>query len=374
MKHEREIPMYTLEGVPDAEVTTHWFHTEDGLGLTLLRFQRHRGGDAVMVVHGLTTSTDMFIMPEHENLVSHLLDRGYDVWCLDHRMSNRYPYNLFKHRWTLDDVALNDFPAAIATIRQHIGADHPLHTVAHCLGATAFAMSLFARLVDVDSAILNSVALTPRVPRWSKVKLSFAPGLVDGLLGVPYLNPRWSEDPGLTRGELLSRAVSFFHRECDVPACHMLSMMWGTGWPALWRHENMADATHERAADLFGATSVNYYRHVNRMVEAGGAVKYDQDSPQYDRLPDDYFEHAADVETPILFTTGEDNRVFTNSNIVCFERLDRIVPERHQLHIFEGYGHQDPFMGKDVARDIFPRLDVFMDEHRRAPLPAGGAD
>ncbi len=25
-----------------------------------------------MVVHGLTTSTDMFIMPEHENLVSHL--------------------------------------------------------------------------------------------------------------------------------------------------------------------------------------------------------------------------------------------------------------------------------------------------------------
>ena len=67
-----------------------------------------RLGEAVMVVHGLTTSTDMFIMPEHENLVSHLLDRGYDVWCLDFRMSNRHPYNLFKHRWSLDDVALYD--------------------------------------------------------------------------------------------------------------------------------------------------------------------------------------------------------------------------------------------------------------------------
>lgn len=374
MKRERRIPMFTLEGVRDAEITTHWFHTEDGLGLTLLRFRRGIGGDAVMVVHGLTTSTDMFIMPEHENLVSHLLDRGYDVWCLDYRMSNRHVYNLFKHRWTLDDVALYDVPPAIATIRAEIGTDHPLHVIAHCLGATAFAMSLFARLVDVDSAILNSVALTPRVPRWSKAKLSVAPGLVDGLLGVPYLNPRWNEDPGLTRGELLSRAVSFFHRECDVPACHMLSMMWGAGWPALWRHENMADVTHERAADLFGATSVNYYRHVRRMVDAGGAIKYDIGNPRYDRLPDDYFEHAADVTTPILFTTGRDNRVFTDSNIVCFERLDRIVPGRHELHVFEGYGHQDPFMGANVARDIFPRLDVFMDLHRRIPAPSARND
>ena len=371
MRRQREIPQFTLAGVPDAEVTTHWFHTEDGLGLSFLRFQRERGGEAVMLVHGLTTSTDMFIMPEHENIVSHLLDLGYDVWCLDYRMSNRHSYNLFKHRWTLDDVALYDFPPAIATIRDHVGADHPLHVIAHCLGASVFAMSLFARLVEVDSAILNSVALTPRVPGWSKVKLAVAPGMVDGLLGVPYLNPRWSEDPGLTRGEVLSRAVSFFHRECDVPACHMLSMMWGTGWPALYRHENMADVTHERGGDLFGATSMNYYRHVNRMIRAGSAVKYHVGDPDYDRLPDDYFQHAMEVQTPILFVTGEDNKVFTDSNVVCFERLDRIVPGRHQLHTYPGYGHQDPFMGKDVARDIFPRMDQFLAEHRREPVASG---
>ena len=371
MRRQRDIPQFTLAGVPDAEVTTHWFHTEDGLGLSFLRFQRERGGEAVMLVHGLTTSTDMFIMPEHENIVSHLLDLGYDVWCLDYRMSNRHSYNLFKHRWTLDDVALYDFPPAIATIRDHVGADHPLHVIAHCLGASVFAMSLFARLVEVDSAILNSVALTPRVPGWSKVKLAVAPGMVDGLLGVPYLNPRWSEDPGLTRGEVLSRAVSFFHRECDVPACHMLSMMWGTGWPALYRHENMADVTHERGGDLFGATSMNYYRHVNRMIRAGSAVKYHVGDPDYDRLPDDYFQHAMEVETPILFVTGEDNKVFTDSNVVCFERLDRIVPGRHQLHTYPGYGHQDPFMGKDVARDIFPRMDQFLAEQRRARVESG---
>src|SRR5690349_9881808 len=100
----REIPLYTLAGVPDAKVTTIPFSTADKLGLTLTRFTR--GGDAtdaVLVVHGLTTSTDMFIMPEHYNLVRYLLDHGYrDVFCLDFRMSNRLPYNLAAHRYTMD--------------------------------------------------------------------------------------------------------------------------------------------------------------------------------------------------------------------------------------------------------------------------------
>lgn len=361
----REIPIFTLSGVEDADVETHWFETEDGLGLSFLRFSRGAADDAVMVIHGLTTSTDMFIMPEHENLVTHLLDRGYnDVWCVDYRMSNRHPYNLFKHRWTLDDVALYDFPAAVVEMRRHIG-DKPIHVISHCLGATTFAMSLFAGLVDVSSVVMNSVALTPRVPGWSRYKLRFAPAMVDYLLGVPYLNPGWSDDPGLTRGEVLSRAVSLFHRECDVPACHMLSMMWGTGWPALYRHENLADVTHRRGADLYGATSMNYYRHVNKMVQAGQAMKYHRDDPNYDRLPNNYFRNAPDIETPVLFMTGEANHVFANSNIVCFDRLEAMVPGRHELWVVPGYGHQDPFMGKDVARDVFPGIDTFLDEQRR---------
>ena len=40
---KREIPLYTLEGVTGAEVTTHYFSTEDGLGLSMLRFNRDPG-------------------------------------------------------------------------------------------------------------------------------------------------------------------------------------------------------------------------------------------------------------------------------------------------------------------------------------------
>lgn len=369
---QREIPLYTLDGVENAKVTPYFFNTEDKIGLSLLRFTRDTAGDAILIIHGLTTSTDMFIMPEHDNLVSYLLDHGYsDVWCLDFRMSNRYSYNLFKTRYTMDDIALFDFPPAIRVMRDEIG-DKPIHVICHCLGAASFLMSLFGKAVDgIASVIANSVGLTPRVPAWSNVKLRMAPFTVEYLLGLPYLNPMWSEDPGFTRGRLFSQLVSTVHRECDVPACHMLSLMWGTGWPALYEHENLADVTHRRGGDLYGAVSMHYYRHVRKMVAAGGAVKYEPDNPLYDRLPDDYFQYAAEIKTPVMFATGDRNRVFTNSNIVCYERLEKIVPGRHELQIIPGYGHQDPFMGKDVAREVFPLFLTFLDKHSSRSRTSG---
>ena len=45
--------------------------------------------------------------------------------------------------------------------------------------------------------------------------------------------------------------------------------MWGTGFPALYSHENLHPVTHRRGGDLYGATSLNYYRHVSRMIRAG---------------------------------------------------------------------------------------------------------
>jgi len=377
----REIPLFTLEGVSDADVTTHYFSTADGLGLSLLRFNRDRFirdggepcGDSVMIVHGLTTSSDMFIMPEHENLVSYLLDHGFtDVWCLDMRMSNRHSYNLTPHRWTFDDVALYDYPPAIDLIRSHIGPERGLHVIAHCLGSLSFLMSLFGKAIaPVTSVIANSVGLTPRVPRWSQLKLRVAPTMVEHVLGLGYLNPRWSQDPGFTRGELFARLVSASHHECDVPECHMLSMMWGSGRPALYHHENLADVTHRRSGDLYGPTSMNYYRHVNAMVRAGSrAVKYDPDDERFAALPDDYFAYVDEIRTPVLLTTGADNRVFADSNQVCHRRFREFGCDQHELVVYPGYGHQDVFMGERVAQDCFPPMLDFLNKHRvSAPTP-----
>ena len=52
---EREIPLYTLEGVRDAEISIHPFTTEDKLGLSMIRFLRAPADDVVVILHGLTT-------------------------------------------------------------------------------------------------------------------------------------------------------------------------------------------------------------------------------------------------------------------------------------------------------------------------------
>ena len=370
MQADREIALYTLEGVQDARVSTHYLTTEDKLGLSMLRFTRGEPtGDAVLVIHGLTTSTDMFVMPEHENLVSYLLGHGFnDVWCLDFRMSNRHSYNLMHHRYTMDDVALYDFPPAIAEIHSHV-PDARIHVICHCLGSVSFTMSLFGGVVDgITSVISNSVSLTPRLPRWSQTKLTVAPFVIERVVGFPYVSPRWADEPFLSRGKLTSRLVSMGHRECDVPACHMLSFMWGSGKPALYHHKNLADVTHRRGGDLYGATSVHYYRHVAKMVKAGRAVKYDPGNPRHATLPDDYLSRAREVKTPVMFVTGERNDVFRNSNVVAYEQLRRLGCSQHELNVIEGYGHQDVFMGREVARDVFPSFLDFL-ERKRAESP-----
>jgi lysosomal acid lipase/cholesteryl ester hydrolase len=357
----RRIPLYTLEGVPDADVTTHRFSTDDGLDLSMLRFCREASDDVVLVVHGLTTSSDMFIMPEHHNLVRYLLDNGFsDVWTLDFRMSNRHPYNRELRPFSMDDVALYDFPAALRTMRQKIGVRR-VHVVTHCLGSVSFLMSLFGGAVrDVTSVIANSVGLTPRVPTWSRMKLAFAPPLMESVLRLPCMDPRWHAGPRFSRGRLFSRAVDLFHRECDDSACHMLSLMWGTGWPALFSHDLLHEITHARSGDLYGGTGLHYHRHVRAMVRAGRAVRLDPSDSRHDALPRDYLEGAGRITTPVLLTTGDQNRVFADSNIVCYERLQAAAPGRHELEVFPGYGHQDVFMGRDVAHDVFPRMLDFM--------------
>ena len=58
----RKIPLYMLYGVGDCRIiSSHPFATPDMLELNLTRFLKESCGDVVMIIHRLTTSTDMFI-------------------------------------------------------------------------------------------------------------------------------------------------------------------------------------------------------------------------------------------------------------------------------------------------------------------------
>jgi pimeloyl-ACP methyl ester carboxylesterase len=361
---ERTIPRFTLDGVTGAEMSVYPFATEDGLGLELTRFLRAECDDVVLLVHGLTSASDVFIMPEHTNLAGVLLDSGFtDVWALDFRMSGRFPYDTETHRYTLDDIALFDFPAALKVLRSQIG-DRRVHVIAHCLGSVSFSMSLFAGAVtNIATLTCNSVSLTPRVPAFSRLKLSFGPALMEYVVGLPFIDPRFGDAPPLTRGWMLSKLVSLFHPECKEPACHLQSFQWGAGRPAMYEHANLLPVTHRRMADICCASGLHYYRHVRKMIEAGHAVKYDPGNRAHTRLPDDYTEHLADVRTPLLLLAPERNKVFTDSNIVFHRMLEKAAPGRHELAVLPGYGHLDPLIGKNSHVDVFPRIVDFLKRH-----------
>ncbi|MBV9023788.1 MAG: alpha/beta fold hydrolase [Streptomycetaceae bacterium] len=347
----------------DAKVTVHPFTTEDGLGLQLTRFRRTECEDVVLLVHGLTASSDLFIMPEHRNLATYLLDNGFgDVWTLDMRMSNRFPYNTEPHDYTLDDIALYDYPAALAELRRHIG-ERRVHVVAHCLGSMTFLMSLCAGTVqDVSSVVCNAVGLLMRVPVWSNWKVTYGRELIERVIGLPRLDPRFADAPPFSRGWVFSRLVSLAHPECGNPACHMVSFMWGTGWPALYSHDKLDPVTHERIADLLGPVGLDYHRHIRKIVRAGRAVKYDSGALRHAGLPDDYLAAAPGVDTPMLFLTGEHNHVFGDSNVLGYQKLVREAadPDRYELFVAPGYGYVDMIIGRDAHLEVFPHILDFL--------------
>jgi cholesterol oxidase len=362
----RTIPLNSLEGVKGADVSTHYASTGDGLGISLLRFQRAPCKDVVLLVPGLTASSDMFIMPEHRNLTQVLLDEGFtDVWTLDGRISKRQPYNHSRHRFNVDDVALYDNPAALDVVRRAVGPEARIHIISHCLGALSVAMSLFGKTIQgVRSVIVNGIALTPKVGPFAKAKLAVGPFLAESVLGADYLNPEWNQQAGISPGKLLAKGVSLMHRECDVPECHMTSFMWGYGYPVLFRHENLHEVTHRRTGDLFGGSGVHYYRHIRKMVRANNtAVKFDPKDVRYRHLPDNYLQDAADITTPVLLVAGQENALFLDSNVLCHERLEQAAPGRHQLEVIPGYGHADVIIGKNAAQDVFPRFLKFLRQH-----------
>ena len=182
---------------------------------------------------------NIFRAPVERTLVDELVDAGYDVWLENWRAS----IDLAPNEWTLDQAAEHDHPAAVQKVVEETGADE-LKAVIHCQGSTSFMMSAVAGLVpEVTTIVANAVSLHPVVPRLSRFKLSNVVPLVARL--TPYMNPQWGLSAPNATAKALALMVRITHHECDNAVCKMVSFTYGTGFPALWRHENLNPATHE---------------------------------------------------------------------------------------------------------------------------------
>ncbi|MEX2646903.1 MAG: alpha/beta fold hydrolase [Gaiellaceae bacterium] len=325
------------------------FTAGDGLELNLVnvRGEREPAKGPVLLVHGAGVRANIFRAPVERTLVDELVDAGYDVWLENWRASIDVPPN----EWTLDQAAVHDHPAAVRKVVEETGADE-VKAVIHCQGSTSFMMSAVAGLVpEVKTVVANAVTLHPVIPRISRFKLKNLVPLVGKL--TPFMNPRWGLEAPTKTAKALALMVRITHHECDNPVCKMVSFTYGTGFPALWRHENLNPQTHEWLKQEFAHVPISFFRQMGKCVEAGHLVSVES-RPE---LPRSFVADDPQTDARFAFFAGQENICFLPaSQERTFRFFDERRPGYHSLVEVPGYGHLDMFMGARAARDVFPLM------------------
>jgi predicted alpha/beta hydrolase len=338
------------------------FRAGDGLPLKLTRFR----GEAeptrgpVLLVAGTGVRGAIFSSaPQPRTLVDALVGEGYDVWVEDWRASIDLP----PLRYTLDQAAVFDHPAALREVKARTGAES-LKAIVHCQGSTSFTMTALAGLAgDVRTVVSNAVSLHPTVTRLSRAKLSLltpvASRVFDGA------DPQWAVRAPTPARRALAAWVHLRRHDCDEPACAMSTYIYGKGPDVLWRHANLDTATHHWVAREFGYVPFSFFRQILRSVKAGHLVPEDG-LPELPRSFEDATPPPGQLWT---FVAGERNVCFTpegqrRSHAWFRER----GPQDHGYAEFPGYSHLDVFFGRHAARDTFPAI---LDALGREPVPSG---
>lgn len=334
------------------------FRTADGLDL-LLRRSGPADAPAVLFVHGNGVSARMFDLPEIRNVTDVLADAGYESWLLDWRGSSRLPYAESGHRYTLDDVALYDLPAAVEQVRRRIG-DRPLFVVAHCVGALAVASALTAGLLPgLAGVIAQGVFLTPKVSGSSRVRVLLGSELIGGR--VTHLDSDFRKVGLWSKRTLLYAALSR-KGDCTDPTCRMVQHGWGMG-AKLFEHDHLDPRTHDRLADLFGAIGLSTLPHLRQMELAHAVVRFNLDDERYAPLPENALDSAGRIDCPVLLLSGSRNEAWPGANRLCHQVLAEREPGLDVRYVeIPSYGHLDTFIGRGAALDVFGHIADFLDE------------
>ena len=330
------------------------FTAGDGFPCSLVHVTGDRAPSKgpVVLVHGAGVRANMFRPPTERTLVDCLLDAGYDVWLENWRASIDGPVN----KWTLDQAALYDHPAAVKRVCEETGS-FTVKAIVHCQGSTGFFMSAVAGLVpQVTTIVSNAVSLHPVVPLLADIKQRFGVPVFKHL--VDYMDPQWGLSAPTPVAKFVDLIVRLTHHECDNPVCKHVSFMYGAGFPTLWSHENLNDATHQWLTREFAFCSMAFFAQMGRSVRAGRIVAVDG----FSELPPHVLAHPPRTNARIAFVTGAQNKCFLpESQARSFEYFNALRPNYHSLHILPGYGHLDIFLGKNAGREVFPRMIAELD-------------
>lgn len=324
----------------------HPFTTDDGVELRLTRYQGGSKGP-VILSHGLGVSSLIFSMDTIEtNLLEFLYAHGYDVWLLDFRASIELPASA--QRFSADDVAQYDYPAAVAKVRE-VTTSPSVQMVVHCYGSTTFFMAMLAGLEGVRSVVSSQIATHVICPPMTRLKSGLhLPTLLDKL-GVESLTA-YTDTNADWLPRLYDRFLDAFpddkEEECASAVCHRITFMYSL----LYEHEQLNSPTHDALHEMFGVANIHAMGHLALMVRAGGLRSVDGQ--------DIYLPHLGRLAVPITFIHGAENACFLPESTA--KTMDLLAQRNgahlYRRHVIPDYGHIDCMFGKRAALDVYPRI------------------
>lgn len=332
----------------------HLVPTADG---KVLRLTRYKGGSKgpVVFVHGLGVSSLIFSIDTIEtNLLEYMLTAGYDCWLLDFRASVDLEHAT--EQWSADDVALYDYPAAIAKVRALTGSSS-VQVIAHCFGATTFTMSLLAGLEGVRSAVISQISTDYVVPAFPQKLLARlrAPAMFDAL-GIDVVNAR-----ATTADKYWERALDWTLRlAVPMPSSERNQSATSARISALYGRLYQLDQLNRETFDyglpeMFGQANITAFKQLALFARAGHLL--DKDGG------DAYLPHVTRMALPILFVHGAKNACFKpESTERTLHRLAAVNGiSYYDRYLIEGHGHIDCIFGKNAVNAVFPLMRRHLD-------------
>jgi hypothetical protein len=301
----------------------------------------------VLLVHGAGVRGNIFNPPTEKNLVRCLMEEGYDVWIENWRGSIDLPPN----EWDLDQVANFDHPAAVQKVTELTGAKE-IKAIIHCQGSTSFMISAIKGIIpEVKVIISNAVSLHPVVPPYSLFKLWGYIPLVRHF--YTYLNPQWGLHAPDFKSKFLRLIVKASHHEKDTLVGKFVSFVYGAGFPALWRLENLDKKTMEWIQHEFANVPLSFFDHIRKCIGEGVLVPFKDEGPPTKTYTPDKLKTEARIS---LFAGSKNLCFLPESQELTFDYLEKVNPGKHSLYIMENYSHLDIFLGKNAHIDIFPKM------------------
>jgi len=278
-----------------------------------------------------------------KSFTEYLGEHGYDVWLFDYRASPDLPSSYTQ--FTVDDIAMRDWPAAIEHVRSETGADS-VQALGHCIGGLTLYMAIGGGLEGVRGATFSALAGHPIPTPANRLRAHVRVPTVLKAFGMDGIStdyrPGSRQDRALER---VMRALPIRHMH-DSEVGRRIYFIYGD----VFDHERIDETTMAEAVpSVFGNSNMTFFEHMGVMVRKGGRA-VDAEGR------DVYLPHTDRFRMPVSFITGEHNRMFVPRGLAATHSMLCAAngSEAYAHHVVPGYAHLDLWLGRDAEHDVFP--------------------